>query len=89
MKNEIKRRCISCKELKNREEMIKITRYENHLIVEPDSKTMGRSAYVCKNDECIKKMVKSKGIKRSLKFNNDVVIKQTEEKIIQKFSGLN
>lgn len=89
MKNEIKRRCISCKELKNREEMIKITRYENHLIVEPDSKTMGRSAYICKNDECIKKMVKSKGIKRSLKFNNDVVIKQTEEKIIQKFSGLN
>lgn len=89
MKNEIKRRCISCKELKNREEMIKITRYENHLIVEPDSKTMGRSAYICKNDECIKKMVKSKGIKRSLKFNNDVIIKQTEEKIIQKFSGLN
>lgn len=89
MKNEIKRRCISCRELKNREEMIKITRYENHLIVEPDSKTMGRSAYICKNDECIKKMVKSKGIKRSLKFNNDVVIKQTEEKIIQKFSGLN
>lgn len=89
MKNEIKRRCISCRELKNREEMIKITRYENHLIVEPDSKTMGRSAYICKNDECIKKMVKSKGIKRNLKFNNDVVIKQTEEKIIQKFSGLN
>ena len=89
MKNEIKRRCISCRQTKDRKEMIKITRIEDELIINPDSKKFGRSAYVCKNEECIKKMIKSKGIKRNLKFNNDNVIKQIEDKILNSFNELN
>ena len=89
MKNLIKRRCISCRELKNRDEMIKITKFNDDLIINPSSKTMGRSAYVCNNEECIKKMIKSKGIKRNLKFNNDTLIKQAENEILQNFNGSN
>lgn len=89
MKNEIKRRCISCRQIKDREKMIKITKVEDELIINPDSKTFGRSAYVCKNEECIKKMIKSKGIKRSLKYNNNGLIKQIEDKISNQINGLN
>ena len=89
MKNLIKRRCISCRELKNRDEMIKITKFNDDLIINPSSKITGRSAYVCNNEECIKKMIKSKGIKRNLKFNNDTLIKQTENEILQNISGSN
>ena len=88
MKNIVKRKCISCKELKNREEMFKVTCFENSLVLNPNSKQTGRSAYVCKNEECFKKMIKSKGLKRALKFNNDNIIKEIETKILNDINGL-
>ena len=69
--------------------MIKITKFNGDLFINPNSKTTGRSAYVCNNEECIKKMIKSKGIKRSLKYNNNTVIKQAEAEVIEKFNVSN
>lgn len=49
--------------------MIKITK--NHLtgklVVNPDSKITGRSLYVCKNEQCIKTLLKKKRIERNFK----------------------
>lgn len=78
MKNPVIRKCKSCNELKNRDLMIKITLNNNNLYFNPDSKTVGRSVYVCKNTECIKALIKKKGIKRGLKYNNDEKIKEIE-----------
>lgn len=89
MKNLVTRKCIGCQTLKNREELIKITLYEGDLIINPNSKTFGRSCYVCRDIECIKKMIKSKGIKRALKYNNDVVIQGVHNKLLEEFSGSN
>lgn len=82
MKNIVLRKCFGCKILKNREELIKVTLKDNELFINPDSKTTGRSVYVCKNEECLTKFIKTKGIKRGLKFNNDNKIKQIEESLI-------
>ena len=81
MKNIIKRQCRACKNLKNREELIKITLFNDNLFINPDSKTLGRSVYVCKNEECIKNLIKFKGIKKGLKLNNDLKIKEIEEQL--------
>ena len=65
-----KRKCISCGESKNRCEMIKITREHasGNVVIEPDSKTFGRSVYLCYNQSCIETALK-KGINKTLKVN--------------------
>lgn len=88
MKNEIIRKCFGCKSLKSRENLIKITLLEGALILNPNSRQCGRSVYVCKNKDCIKSFIKNKGIRKGLKFNNDKLIKETEEKLLN-FNGLN
>ena len=86
MKNNVIRKCAGCKELKNRDDLIKITLKDSSLFINPDSKTMGRSVYVCKNESCIKAFIKTKGIKRSLKFNNDEAVKKTEAELLNLLS---
>ena len=67
---EHKRRCVGCGTLKNRSEMIKITKeYKSgNIVIEPNSKTFGRSVYLCYNQECINKVLK-KGINKTLHVN--------------------
>ena len=67
---EHKRKCIACGELKDRSEMIKITKEHKsgELFVQPDTKTFGRSVYLCYNQECKNKILK-KGINKTLKVN--------------------
>ena len=67
---EHKRKCIGCGELKNRSQMIKITKEHSSgkLVVEPNSKIFGRSVYLCYNQECTNTVIK-KGINKTLKVN--------------------
>ncbi len=77
MSKEIQRKCIACGELKTREDMIKITK--NHIngeiVINPSSKTFGRSAYLCYNQNCKEQALKKKKINRALKVNNSVDLK--------------
>ncbi len=81
MKNIIKRQCRACRTVKDREELIKITLSGGELFINPNSKITGRSVYVCKNKNCIQALIKTKGIKRGLKFNDDKKIKEIEQLI--------
>ena len=67
---EHKRKCIACGELKDRAEMIKITKEHKseNVVVNPNSLTFGRSAYLCYNQNCINVALK-KGINKPLKVN--------------------
>ena len=46
------------------------------LYLNPNSKVLGRSAYVCKNKECINKLIKKKILKNALKINDLTQIEQ-------------
>ena len=65
-----KRKCIACGELKPREKLIKITKEHSSgkLVIQPDSKTFGRSVYLCYNENCINTTIK-KGVNKLLKTN--------------------
>lgn len=77
---EILRKCQACLELKDRNEMIKITKLKNGTLkVNPSSKELGRSVYVCKNPECVKIFIKKKKLKTALKYSNTDEILKTEE----------
>ena len=65
------RKCVGCGELKSREGMFKITReYKTgKIVLNPDSKTFGRSAYLCYNQSCIEKALKKNRLNKVLKIN--------------------
>jgi predicted RNA-binding protein YlxR (DUF448 family) len=77
---EIKRKCQGCLLLINRDELIKITKLPNGMLkINPNSKELGRSVYVCKNPECIKTFIKKKKLKTALKYSNMEEILRIEE----------
>ena len=64
---EHKRKCAVCGELKDRTEMIKITKEHKsgNVVVNPNSLTFGRSAYLCYNQLCINNALK--GLNKALR----------------------
>ncbi len=77
MAKETLRKCISCGEFKPRENMIKITKEHKtgKPIINPDSKTFGRSVYLCYNQSCIEQAIKKNRINKVLKTNIDIDLK--------------
>ncbi len=73
------RTCIGCRNVRPKNEMIRIVRTKDGL-VEPDitGKAEGRGAYVCKNAECFLKLRKTKALNRTFKTS---VSEETYEKI--------
>ncbi len=71
MTKKILRKCVGCFQIKNREEMIKITK-ENlteRIIINPNSKIFGRSVYLCYNSSCIEAALKKNKLAKFLKTN--------------------
>ena len=80
MTKEILRKCQGCQKLINRNELIKITKLTNgELKINPTSKELGRSVYVCRNVECIKQFIKKKKLKTALKSSNMIENERIEE----------
>ena len=71
---EHKRKCISCGILKSQEELIKITKEHTSgkVVIQPNSKTFGRSLYLCYNKDCIDNAFKKNKLNKLLKANSDI-----------------
>lgn len=83
---EIKRKCQGCLKLIDRNELVKITKLpDGTLKINPNSKELGRSVYVCANCECIKNFIKKKKLKNALKYSNMSEISRIEEELKQLF----
>ena len=69
----IHRKCVGCGELKPRSEMLKITKdyLTGNVVINPDSKIFGRSAYLCYNQNCIETALKKNRLGKALKTNED------------------
>lgn len=63
------RRCVSCWQIKDRHDLIKITAKNSNgeVIVNPNSLTFGRSAYLCYNKSCIESAFKKNKLSKHLK----------------------
>ena len=63
------RQCTGCREMKPKRELIRVVKSpENDISLDFKGKAQGRGAYVCKNQECLKKAIKSKALERSLEI---------------------
>ena len=79
---EIKRKCQGCLKIQERSLMIKITKLnDGKLKINPLSSELGRSIYVCKNEDCIKTLIKKKKLKTALKYSNMDEIAKIEEEL--------
>lgn len=68
------RKCVGCGELKPRDNMLKLTKnFKNgKVVLNPDSLTFGRSAYLCYNQSCIELALKKNKLNRALKTGEDL-----------------
>ena len=68
------RKCISCNELKPQKDLIKITKEfsAGELVINPNSKTFGRSAYLCYNQTCIVNALKKNRLGKALKTSQEL-----------------
>ena len=68
------RKCVGCGEFKPREDMIKITKEKSteNVVLNPNSKTFGRSAYLCYNQNCIEMALRKNKLCRILKTTAQV-----------------
>lgn len=75
--------CSGCRESKPKNELIRVVRTpEGNIVIDKTGKVSGRGAYVCKNEECFKKSVKSKALSRALEVAvEDSVLLALEKEI--------
>ena len=59
------RRCMGCNESKEKNDLIRIVKSKEGIIeIDLTGKKNGRGAYICKNEECLNKIMKSKRIEK-------------------------
>lgn len=60
------RRCCACRENKSKDELIRVLRTpDESFVIDLSNKSDGRGAYVCKNADCINKVIKKRGLNHS------------------------
>lgn len=67
MKNTPLRMCVACREMKDKRTLIRVVKFGESISVDLTDKAPGRGAYVCKNEECLNKLVKTKALNRAFK----------------------
>lgn len=64
------RQCISCRNMFPKNDLIRVVKQpDGTYLIDESNKSNGRGAYICKNEECIKKCIKSKLLNKSFKSN--------------------
>ena len=77
------RQCVGCREMKPKNQMIRIVRSpEGEISLDFRGKAPGRGVYVCPSADCFAKMRKSRGAERSLETQiPDAVYEALEERL--------
>lgn len=64
-----KRMCVSCRQRKTKDELIRIAKSNEDAVIDSDKKENSRAIYVCKDMQCIEKLKKNKAIYRFLQVD--------------------
>lgn len=72
MKKVPERTCIGCREVKPKNELLRIVKdKENVISIDLTGKKNGRGAYICASEECLDKAVKSNRLAKAFEQNID------------------
>lgn len=78
------RMCIVCRTMQDKRNLTRIVKdKEGNIFVDETGKKNGRGAYVCKNEECLNKLLKQKSLNKAFKTNvNDEIYQKLKEEIV-------
>ncbi len=61
------RKCVGCGEMKNKKELIRVLKTpEEEILLDATGRKNGRGAYLCRDQECLLRAARNKGLERSL-----------------------
>lgn len=84
MKNEPKRTCIGCNQIKLKKELIRIVKdKQGNINVDKTGKANGRGAYICDNKECLEKLKKSKRLEKTFEISIDEKLYEELESVLK------
>ena len=76
------RMCVGCREMKPKRELVRVVRTDEGIIFDKTARLPGRGAYICPNQECLNKAVKTKSIDRALESKlEDEVVRQLQREL--------
>ena len=77
------RKCTGCGEMKPKKELVRVIKtVDEQILMDLTGKMNGRGAYVCRQEECLKKAIKTKAIERSLGVSvSDDVYEQLKKEL--------
>ena len=83
------RMCVSCRELKEKRDMLRVVKNaDGKIFVDFSSKASGRGAYVCDNYDCIKKLKKQRILNKVFSCAvDDEIYSAVEEECFGKRQG--
>lgn len=62
------RKCVGCNEMKSKKDLMRVLRQaDGTVFLDITGKANGRGAYLCRNQECLRRAWRTKGLQRSLK----------------------
>lgn len=75
------RQCVGCGEMKGKKDMTRVLKSaEGDICLDVTGKKNGRGAYLCKQEECLRKARRNKGLERSFKMSIPDEVYDTLEK---------
>lgn len=82
-KIEPKRMCVACREMKEKREMFRVVKNAaGEIFADFSGKAAGRGAYICNNDECVKRLKKQRLLNKAFSAPvSDEVYRQIEEEV--------
>ena len=84
MKNEPKRTCIGCNQIKLKKELIRIVKdKQGNINGDKTGKANGRGAYICDNKECLEKVKKSKRLEKTFEMSIDEKLYEELESVLK------
>ncbi len=78
--NPVLRRCVSCRQLLDRKQLWRIVRdFQDGVVLD---RGMGRSAYLCPNENCLKEALQRKRLQKALRCQvNESVIEVLQNRL--------
>ena len=82
-KIEPKRMCVACREMKEKREMFRVVKNAaGEIFADFSGKAAGRGAYICNNDECVKRLKKQRLLNKAFSAPvSDEVYRRIEKEV--------
>lgn len=67
MKKNPLRMCICCRQMLQKNNLLRVVEYDGKFSIDLTNKSNGRGAYICKNNDCINKVCKTLQLNKAFK----------------------